>query len=207
MRVLVLSGFLVLLDQITKLLVKGVNLPALGIHWEGMTYGASKPILGDFFRLTYIENSGMAFGIDLGGKLFFSLFSLAASLAILYYLYRSRRAPLGFRVSLGMILAGAVGNLIDRIFYGVLFGEGALFHGRVVDFFDVDFFDINILNYHMSRWPVFNVADACVTIGVLLLLFFHSSGKRKQEGAPDAAPAHSRDAAPVGPESASAPRS
>jgi signal peptidase II len=173
MRALVLSGIIVLIDQVTKLLVKGCTLPFLGIEWKGMSYGASKPILGDFFRLTYIENSGMAFGIDVGGKLFFSVVSIVASIAILYYLYSHRAAPLGFRLSLAMILGGAVGNLIDRVFYGVLFGEAPLFYGRVVDFFDVDFFDITVFGYHLSRWPVFNIADATVTIGVLMLLVFY----------------------------------
>ena len=172
-RVLVLSGIIVLCDQITKLLVKGIELPWASLSVKGMKYGVSKPILGDFFRLTYIENPGMAFGIDIGGKLFFSLFSVAASIAILMYLYNARSEALGFRISLAMILGGAVGNLIDRMFYGVIFDEAPLFYGKVVDFFDVDFFNIDILGYHLSRWPVFNIADASVTIGVLLLLFFH----------------------------------
>jgi len=135
MRVLVLSAFIVLADQATKLAVKGFTVPWLGLEWKGMTYGESIPVLGEFFRLTYIENPGMAFGIDPGGKLFFTLFSLAASVAILLYLYRLRTDPLGTRVPLAMILAGAVGNLIDRIFYGALFGNAPLFYGRVVDFF------------------------------------------------------------------------
>jgi signal peptidase II len=138
-----------------------------------MPYGASRPILGDLLRLTYIENPGMAFGIDVGGKLFFSVFSVVASVGILMYLYRVRRDSLAFRISLAMILGGAVGNLIDRAFYGILFNGDPLFYGKVVDFFDLDFFDISILGYSLSRWPVFNVADASVTIGVVLLLFFH----------------------------------
>ena len=173
MRVLMLSGIIVLSDQITKLLVKGIEIPWAGISVKGMQYGLSKPVIGDFFRLTYIENPGMAFGIDVGGKLFFSLFSVAASIAILVYLYNARNESLGFRISLAMILGGAVGNLIDRVFYGVIFNEAPLFYGKVVDFFDVDFFNIDILGYHLSRWPVFNIADASVTIGVILLLFFH----------------------------------
>jgi signal peptidase II len=83
-----------------------------------------------------------------------------------------------------MILGGAVGNLIDRLFYGVLYGDGPLFYGRVVDFLDVDFFNVNILGYHMSRWPVFNIADSAVTIGVLLLLIFHRSVGKEPENAP-----------------------
>jgi signal peptidase II len=174
-RVLLLSTFIILSDQTSKLLVKGVSLPWLGISIDGMRYGTSIPVLGDFFRLTYIENPGMAFGIDVGGKLFFSIFSVLASAAILLYLYRAREESLGLRISLAMILGGALGNLIDRVFYGFLFGDAPLFYGKVVDFLDVDFFNINILGYHLSRWPVFNIADAAVTIGVLLLLVFHRS--------------------------------
>jgi signal peptidase II len=170
-RVLWLTFFIVVVDQISKLWVKGINLPAVGINVPGMQYGLSKPILGDFFRLTYIENPGMAFGIDVGGKLFFSLFSIALGIGIFYYLYRARQESVGFRISLALILGGAIGNLIDRTFYGVLFHEAPLFFGKVVDFFDVDFFDINILGYSLSRWPVFNVADAAVTIGIAMLLF------------------------------------
>ena len=174
----------VLCDQITKLLVKGMSVPSLGISLSGMPYGASRPILGDFLRLTYIENPGMAFGIDIGGKLFFSVFSIIASVAIIIYLYRARREPLGFRISLAMILGGAVGNLIDRVFYGLLFNEGPIFHGKVVDFFDFDFFNIDFLGYHLSRWPVFNVADASVTIGVILLLFFYRATGDEREASP-----------------------
>ncbi len=173
MRVFLLSACIIIADQLTKVFVKGISIPSLGINIEGMPYGLSKPVLGDFFRLTYIENPGMAFGIDLGGKLFFSLISVAARFGILYYLYRSRTEPLGFRIALALILGGAVGNLIDRVFYGVLFNEAPLFYGKVVDFLDVDFFNITIGSYHMSRWPVFNIADASVSVGVILLVIFH----------------------------------
>lgn len=183
MRVLILSTAIVLADQITKLLVKGFSIPLLGISVRGMQYGVSKPVIGDFVRLTYIENPGMAFGIDLGGKWFFSVFSILASVAILVYLYRAREESLGFRISLALILGGALGNLIDRVFYGVFFSEGPLFYGKVVDFFDVDFFNISVFGYHLSRWPVFNIADAAVTIGVFLLLIFHRSTAMEEEPA------------------------
>ncbi len=86
MRVLFLALGIAAVDQVTKLLVKGFSVPLLGIEWHGMALGTSRPLLGDLLRLTYIENPGMAFGIDVGGKLFFSLFSLVASIGILYYL-------------------------------------------------------------------------------------------------------------------------
>jgi signal peptidase II len=174
-RVLILSFVIVLIDQGSKLFVKGISIPSLGIQINGTSYGYSKPLLGNFLRLTYIENPGMAFGIDIGGKLFFSIFSIIASIAIIIYLYRARRDAIGFRIALAMILGGAVGNLIDRVFYGVIFGDAPLFYGKVVDFLDVDFFDVSILGHHFSRWPVFNVADAAVTVGVILLLVFHRS--------------------------------
>jgi signal peptidase II len=172
-RVLYFTLAILFSDQITKLLIKGVDIPFLGIHHVGFPYGTSIPIFGDFLRMTYIENPGMAFGIDLGGKLFFSIFSIIASIGIIYYLYKVRKENLFFRISLAMILGGAVGNLIDRVFYGVLFGGKQLFYGSVVDFIDVDFFNINFLGYHMNRWPVFNIADASVTCGVILMLFVH----------------------------------
>ena len=184
MRVLILSFIIVFSDQAAKLFVKGASFPFLGISLNGVPYGSSRPLLGNFLRLTYIENPGMAFGIDIGGKLFFSLFSIVASAAIVAYLYHARRESLGFRLSLAMILGGALGNLIDRVFYGVIFGDAPLFYGKVVDFLDMNFFDINIFGYQLTRWPVFNIADAAVTLGVLLLLFFHrSAGAGEAAGA------------------------
>ncbi len=184
MRILNLSAFIVLADQITKLIVKGVSIPFLGIHLAGLRLGSSRPIFGDYLRLTYIENPGMAFGIDIGGKLFFSIFSIIASAGILFYLYKARNENLVFRVSLALILGGAVGNLIDRVFYGVLFNEGAMFYGKVVDFIDADFFNINFLGYHLSRWPVFNVADASVSCGVILMLFAHRRTAQSESSLP-----------------------
>ena len=187
MRILYLSICIVLADQATKLFVKGISMPLVGLHIEGYRYGSSMEILGDFLRLTYIENPGMAFGIDIGGKLFFSIFSVLASIGILVYLVKARHEPQGFRISLALILGGAVGNLIDRVFYGVIFGEAALFYGKVVDFIDVDFFNVSLFGYHLSRWPVFNIADASVTIGVLLMLVTH----RRLEPVP-ADPSHAQ---------------
>jgi signal peptidase II len=193
-RILFVSLFVVLSDQITKLIIRGVSIPALGISIRGWTLGTSKPVLGDLLRFTYIENPGMAFGIDLGVKWFFSIFSIVASIGILVYLYKVRNENLAFRFSLAMILGGAIGNLIDRVFYGVFFDYGPLFYGKVVDFIDADFFNINLFGYHLSRWPVFNIADASVTCGVILMLIVHRQVGRDAEaglaagvqgGAPD----------------------
>jgi signal peptidase II len=172
-RVLYVTLAIVLLDQATKLLVKGFSLPWLDYYHAGMQLGESIPVIGEFFRITFVENPGMAFGIDFGWKLALTSFSLIASVGLFYYLLRIRHEPLGVRLSLACILGGAIGNLIDRLFYGLLFGEGPLFYGKVVDFFDMDFWDIDIWNLHLTRFPVFNIADASVTIGVILMFFFY----------------------------------
>jgi signal peptidase II len=173
LRVLYVTLGVVFLDQITKLLVKGFTLPVFDYYHQGMLLGQSIPVLGDFFRLTFVENPGMAFGIEIGGRLFLTIFSMIASIGIFYYIYRVRNEAFIVRLTLALILGGAIGNLIDRTFYGVLFGEGPLFYGKVVDFIDMDFFNINFLRIHMDRFAVFNVADSSVSIGIVLMLLFH----------------------------------
>lgn len=173
MRVLYLTAILVILDQITKLLVKGFTIPLVGFYHEGMYLHQSIPVIGDFLRLTFIENPGMAFGIEIGGRLFITVFSIFATIGIGYYLFRIRNESFIARLALALILAGAIGNLIDRVFYGWIFGEAPLFYGKVVDFVDVDFIDINMFGFRMDRWAVFNVADSCVSVGVVLMLLFH----------------------------------
>ncbi|MEW6701827.1 MAG: signal peptidase II [Bacteroidota bacterium] len=175
MKVLFATLFIVITDQITKLLVKGGTIPLLNLKVEGMRYGESINVIGDFFKLTFVENPGIAFGISVNGtsKLLLSIFSILASIGIFYYLWKSREQKLVVRIALAFILGGAIGNLIDRTFYGVFYGYSPLFYGRVVDFFNVDFFDFTILGRTYERWPIFNIADASVTIGVILLLVFH----------------------------------
>lgn len=175
-RVLFVTLFIVIADQLTKFMIKGIDIPMLGISFQGMPLGNSIPVLGDFLRITFIENPGMAFGIEVvDGKIFLTLFSILASVGILLYLYMMRNEKMLFRLSLALILGGAVGNLIDRVFYGVIYGESTLFHGKVVDFIDVDFFNIDFLGFQLSRFWVFNIADASVSIGVVMMLLFHRS--------------------------------
>lgn len=156
---LLITASIVVIDQITKILIKGA--PFLGIN--GVAYGSSRPLLDDIFRITYVENPGIAFGIQIPGmKIFFSIFSVIASIGIFIYIKRNRfRLPKWELIALAMIMGGAIGNLIDRCFYGVLYGEESLFYGHVVDFID--------FGYKKNWWPVFNVADSCVSIGVVLL--------------------------------------
>lgn len=181
MKVLFVTLSVVVVDQVTKLLVRGVQIPALGIDVHGMALYSSVPVIGNFLRFTYIQNPGMAFGIDFGWKSFFAIFSIIASIAIFLYLYKVRDESKPVRFSLALILGGAIGNLIDRVFYGPLFEGTPIFHGRVIDFIDFKFFDIHFLGYNFSRFPVFNIADASVTVGVVMLLIFHALRGREIE--------------------------
>lgn len=183
MKVIYISIAVVIIDQLTKIFVKGFSIPFLNFNFDGMYYGQSIPVIGDFFRLTYIENPGMAFGFDPGDgfKLAISLFSLIASVGLLIYLYAIRNKSLSLRIAIAFILGGAVGNLIDRTFYGVLFDYAPLFYGRVVDFFDFDFFDFTLFGRSYDRWPIFNIADAAVSIGVLILILFYKKHEEEKE--------------------------
>ncbi|MCL4547901.1 MAG: signal peptidase II [Bacteroidetes bacterium] len=175
MRVLFLTLFIVITDQVTKFLVKGGTLPLLHLKAEGMSYGQSINVIGDFFKITFVENPGIAFGIDVNetSKLLLSIFSLLASIGIFYYLWKSRHQKLIVKLALAFILGGAIGNLIDRTFYGVFYGYAPVFYGKVVDFFNFDFFDFTIFGRTFDRFPIFNIADSSVTIGVILLILFY----------------------------------
>ncbi len=177
MRVLYATLFVVIFDQVTKFLVKGGTIPLLNLKVDGMFYGQSFEVFGDFFKITFVENPGLAFGIDVNEttKLLLSIFTLFASIGIFYYLYKSREQKLVVRFALALILGGAIGNLIDRTFYGMFYGYAPIFYGKVVDFFNVDFFDFTIFGRTYDRWPIFNIADASVSIGVVLLLIFHKT--------------------------------
>lgn len=155
-----ITGVVVFFDQLTKLLIKGAS--ALG--FAGMPLHSSKPFIGEIFRITYVENPGIAFGINFPAlKVFFSIFSGVAALAIFIYLQKNgSKMSFWERLGLVLIMGGAIGNLIDRCFYGVIFGEERLFYGHVVDFID--------FGYKVNWFPVFNVADSAVTIGVSILV-------------------------------------
>jgi signal peptidase II len=195
LRVLYVTFSVVLVDQITKLLVKGFTLPLFDFYHQGMQLGQSFPVIGDFLRITFVENPGMIFGIEVGGQLLRGIFTLVLSLGILFYIYHIRKEPLIVRFTFALILGGAIGNLIDRMFYGMIFGEAPLFYGRVVDFLDMDFFHINFMGIHTDRFAVFNVADACVSTGMVLMLLFYRKFSRIGETAADAAGAIQNTAA------------
>ena len=160
----IIAALLVLIDQATKIAIKTL-----------FDYGEVIPVIGNIIQLTYIENYGMAFGITFSwGKIFLSLLSMIFSGLLVYYIYKVRN-DISFIVgfALTLVLAGAFGNGIDRCFYGVIYGNAPLFYGGVVDFILVDIPDINFLWINYTHFPVFNIADSCVTCGVILLLFVH----------------------------------
>lgn len=148
-----LIGITFVLDQLSKYYVK-----------DTMELGQSIPVISDFVRMTYIENPGIAFGIRIGNGMLFTILSVLVSVGICVYLFTHRNEPKTIRLSLSIVLGGAFGNLADRILFG-----------HVVDFVDV--------GIGSMRWPVFNVADAAVVIGMVILFLhlFIIDVKKKEE--------------------------
>ncbi len=168
---------LILSDQISKYLIyKHFNVQHIGKE----SYIVPNPeseinVIGELVKFVYVENAGMALGIQFGKfKVILSLFSSFASILLFWLILRIQDYSFIIQLAFGLILAGAIGNLIDRVFYGLIFGYAPLFYGRVIDFIQVDIPDIrigNLINY--THWPVFNIADSCVSIGVVLLIIFN----------------------------------
>jgi len=176
----IIAILLILSDQITKFMVKG--FPFFGINHIGMQLGESFQVIGDYVKFTFVENPGMAFGISFGwGKIFLSLFSVAASIGLAYLIKKVSFTHIVVRIGVMLIFAGATGNLIDRCFYGVIFNENPLFYGYVVDFIEVNIPDVSLFGYHYTSWPVFNIADSCVFCGVVSMMFFTSKIPTFQE--------------------------
>ena len=172
---IILAILLIILDQWSKQMIRSY----FGVVNSHDSFSVSNfsniRIIGDFLQFTYVENEGMAFGISFGsGKVFLSLFSIFASVALMYYLLKLQKFSNWVRIGIMFIFTGAFGNLIDRVFYGLFFNYSTLFYGRVIDFIQVDIPDITIFNLHYTTFPIFNVADSCVTIGVVFLLIFHN---------------------------------
>ena len=170
-----LTTAILLVDQASKIWIK-TNM-MLGEHFN---------VAGEWFQIYFIENNGMAFGMEIGGewgKLALTLFRLVAVAGILYILrgmLQSNATRIGALAALSLILAGALGNIIDSVFYGPLFGYERWFHGRVVDMlyfplwqgFLPDWVPIWGGDYFIFFRPVFNVADTAISTGVAMLLVF-----------------------------------
>ncbi|MES2651796.1 MAG: lipoprotein signal peptidase [Bacteroidota bacterium] len=174
---LLLIFFVLLIDQASKVWVK-----------TNMFLGQEFKIFGDWFIIHFTENNGMAFGLEFGGefgKLALSLFRVIAVAGIgygLHYLIKHKYHR-GLILNVALVFSGALGNIIDSVFYGVIYKYETLFHGRVVDML---YFPI--VNSHFPKWfpiwggeelvffrPVFNIADTAISVGVITIMIFQKT--------------------------------
>lgn len=190
LKYFLIAAAIIVLDQIVKMLV----------HYN-MELGSKGQILllGNWFKLHYLTNPGMAFGMKLDfeyGKLILTTFRIGAMFAIGYYLYSliKKEAPKGLLLCIALILGGAIGNLIDSIFYGVFLDNAPFsaptpwFHGQVVDMFYIDIWEGYLPNWipllggdYMALWPVFNIADASIFLAICLIIVFQKRYFKKEE--------------------------
>ena len=175
-----LAFLVILVDQLIKLYVF-YNFPFEGYEVK---------VFGDWFKLNYITNEGMAFGIRIAGdygKLLLTIFRIFACGGIAYYLYTliQKNLPQGLLWSVALILGGAIGNVVDSTFYGVLLDNApydaptAWFHGKVIDMFYLDICNCFMPSWipfiggsYYPLWPVFNLADASIFVGVFWIILF-----------------------------------
>lgn len=178
---------LVVIDQVVKLSVKTT-----------MTLGESHNVLGEWFRWCFIENEGAAWGMSLGGnygKLILSIFRLVAIGALIWFVghLRKKESPRGIIIGFTLILAGAIGNMVDSAFYGLIFSESTIssvaqflpegggyapfLYGKVVDmlYFPLFYWPewLPLIGGRLFFSPVFNFADSYITISVIYMLIFH----------------------------------
>ena len=172
MRIFFLTLLLFITDQLSKIFVKGFSLPLLNIKHTGLGLGESKPLIGNVVNITLVENPGIAFGIIPGTVLkeLILILTILLCIGLAVYLVTAKNADRKVRISIGLILAGAAGNLFDRIFYGYFFGYAPIFHGRVVDFLDVKIFKIFMFGDKLGNY-IFNFADLSITLGIFTLIY------------------------------------
>ena len=163
-------------------LVTGIVLLSLVIDQIIKLYIATHFALGEsheitsWFWLCYIENNGMAFGIEWMPKFVLTTFRMVAVVLLGWYthlLIRREETPVGYIATIAFIIAGAMGNIIDCVFYGKLFGYAGWFYGKVVDMFYFPLIHNSAGEVIFFR-PVFNFADSCITVAVFVIILFYS---------------------------------
>ena len=178
-----LAALIVLADQLIKIWVRNNMYMGQEIHF-----------LGERGMLLYTENNGMAFGLELGGvagKLVLTIFRIVAVAGIGYglvYLIKNKYNR-GLILNVALIFAGALGNIIDSTFYGIIYNYAPIFQGRVVDMF---YFPL--ITGHFPAWmpiwpgeefkffrPIFNLADSAISVGVILILIYQNHYFKKEE--------------------------
>ena len=189
-KLVILGIILVVIDQIIKVLVK-TNM-GLGEHFD---------VIGNWFKILFVENEGMAFGWAFGGKvgkLLLSLFRICLCAALVWWISslcrknasardegKAEPIPKGVLVGLTLITAGAFGNIIDSLFYGIIWGYAPFLFGKVVDMFYFPLWTwpdwLPLLGGHTFFEPVFNFADSCVTVGAFYLILFQWKFFEKSE--------------------------
>ena len=176
---LIVIFLVLLLDQVSKILVKTT-----------MAIGEAIPVFGKWFYILFIENDGMAFGMELGGnvgKIILILFRVAAAAFLFWLLFKlvKKNVKFGPLFGISLIIAGAIGNLIDGMFYGLIFDYAGFMQGRVVDMLYFPLFTfpewVPFFGGEIFFSPVFNIADSAITIGIFYLIIFQWSFIRRFE--------------------------
>ena len=180
MKLLFVPFLIILADQISKFYVKGFYLKLFDFEHLGLPQNRSIPVIDKLFYITPVENPGIAFGIDFGPefKTTISVITILATLGLAIYLFSFKKEEVFIRLSVAVILGGAMGNLIDRVFYGYFYGYASILSGNVVDFLDLRLFSFFLMNKTFSIY-VFNIADIAITVGVFAFLYAISK-KRKE---------------------------
>ncbi len=202
LKSLIIVFIILIADQALKIWIKTT-----------MSLGDEIVVFKNWFILHFVENNGMAFGFEFAGeygKLFLSVFRILAVVAIGWYLFKlakQKDIPFGFIVSIALIFAGAIGNIIDSLFYGIIFsdsfgqlatlfpeggGYAGFLHGRVVDMFYFPLIEGRYPTW-VPVWggnpfiffrPVFNVADSAITVGIFSILLFYRGYFSKHDEKP-----------------------
>jgi signal peptidase II len=182
LKILFLPLVLFLVDQVSKISVRGLHLPLLNINYNGFSPGETKPVITNIIHITLVENPGIAFGIDPGESLreVILVITILTCIGFFSYLVLMKNADTKIKISVAFILGGAAGNLFDRIFYGYFYNYAPLFQGNVVDFLDIKFFRIFIFDNIHGNY-VFNFADICILSGVVLLIYIIMSSKKSHK--------------------------